>query len=109
MSVIKVTCPQCSFEYPLKINESIIRSLSQNSLYWGVYIKILSEELGYFPDEMHEELKLKFNAKDSKLTPGEKVGGSTKRMTTKEFTEYLTEIRTWASFFHNISLPEKTQ
>jgi hypothetical protein len=71
-----------------------------------VYVKICADFLGYFPDEMHEEFKLMFNAKDSKLQPGEKIGGSTTQMTTKEFTEYLNIIRIWAKIEHGIDLPE---
>ena len=64
------------------------------------------DHLGYFPEELHEELKLMFNPKDSKLMEGERVGGTTTRMNRKEFTEYLEQIRIWANVQHGIELPE---
>lgn len=106
MNNLKITCPKCHFKYTIPIHTELIRTLPQNSLYWGVYIKILSDHLGYFPDELHEEFKLMFNPKDSKFTPGDKFGGTTTRMKRKEFTEYLEKIRIWALTDQGINLPE---
>lgn len=105
MSIIKSKCPRCKFEYSL-IAPLINRTQKQNALYWPVYVQTCADHFGYFPDEMHEELKLMFNAKDSKLIPGARVGGSTTKMTTKEFTEYLEKIQIWALTEHGIELPE---
>ena len=68
---------------------------------------MIADHLGYFPEELHEELKLKFNPKDSKITLGARVGGTTTRMKRKEFNEYLEKIKIWAQVEHGIALPEQ--
>ena len=106
MNNLKATCPKCRFEYTIPLERDLARTLPQNNLYWGVYIRIIADHLGYFPDELHEEFKLMFNAQDSKLIPGEKVGATTTRMTRKEFTQYLEKIKIWANTTHGIELPD---
>ena len=59
-------------------------------------------------EELHEEMKLRFNPKDSKFTPGARFGSSTTIMTRKEFTNYLESIRIWAFQELNVDLPEGT-
>lgn len=103
---LKVKCPSCKFDYVIPLDRQLLRTLPQNKLYWPVYVGIVADHLGYFPDELHEEYKLMFNPQDSKLIPGEKVGGSTKKMTRKQFSEYLEKIRIWAMIEHGIDLPE---
>lgn len=108
MNNLKVTCPNpnCLLEYTIILDRQLIRTLPQNSLYWGVYIKIIANTLGYLPEELHEEFKLMFNPKDSKFIPGGRVGGSTTKMTRRDFTEYLEKIRVWAFTYKEIDLPE---
>ena len=78
------------------------RSTSQNSYYWGVLVKHISEETGYSEDETHAKLAYKFLLiKDSK-TPYVK---STTKLSTTEFEEYNEKIRQWASSFLSLSLP----
>ena len=36
------------------------RSMMQNNYYWKCIVQVLAEELGYFNDEMHDTLKVKF-------------------------------------------------
>ena len=107
MNNLDATCPKCRFKYKIPLNQQLVRTLPQNSLYWGVYIKTISEELGYMPEELHEELKLMFNPKDSRIKLGDRYGGSTKTMKRKEFGEYLDKIRIWAQQEYNINLPEQ--
>ena len=106
MSAIKTTCPKCKFEYRLELERDIVRTLPQNKLYWGAYLRIIGEHLGMYPDDLHEEMKRMFNAKDSKFTPGEKIGGTTTKLTTKEFTTYLENIKMWALTEHQVDLPD---
>ena len=42
------------------IRHKLKRTNPMNAYYWGVVIKTLANELGYFPDQMHEALKTKF-------------------------------------------------
>jgi len=106
MNNLKVKCPKCQFDYTIPLDRQLVRTVPQNKLYWGIYVRIIGDELGYMPDEMHEELKILFNPKDSKLSPGAKYGGTTIKMKRKEFTEYLEKIRIWAMIEHGINLPE---
>jgi len=77
------------------------RSNNQNKYYWGVVIKILGDELGYMPDEMHNALRWKFLRKGGKL----ETVKSTSSLTTIEFEEYLELIRIWALRDLEINIP----
>lgn len=79
------------------------RSNPQNKYYWSVCIGIISEHTGFTPEETHEILKYKF-LKDGKLIKHrngniytEFFTKSTAQLDTKEFEEYLSQIRIWAS------------
>lgn len=78
------------------------RSNNQNNYYFGVVIQMLSEELGYTPEEMHEALKFHFLRDESRRLPTVK---STADLSTVEFESYLTQIRQWAAIELNISIP----
>jgi len=77
------------------------RSNNQNRYYFGIVIKILGDELGYMPDEMHEALKWKFLRKGGKL----ETVKSTSSLTTIEFEQYLELIRIWALRDLEINIP----
>ena len=92
------------------------RSILQNKYYWGVVIKMLSAEIGYEPEMMHEYMKDafldKFKGVYGMPDGGElKWGKTTTALTTKEFDDYLYAIRIWADSFLslNIPLPNQTQ
>ncbi len=77
------------------------RSLMQNNYYWKCIVQALGEELGYFNDEMHNILKVKFASQWEKVQVNEKTIGlqtvnSTARMNTKDFEIYAEHIRIWA-------------
>ena len=77
------------------------RSNMQNSYYWKCIVQGLSEELGYFPDEMHDILKVKFASEWQSVMVNDKTVGiqmvnSTARMNTGEFELYAEQIRIWA-------------
>lgn len=83
------------------------RSDNQNRYYWGVVIKILADEFGFEPDEMHEVLKQKFLVSE-KLRIGKEEFVVTKPShdrDTVEFEEYLSKIRTWASVDLGVAIP----
>jgi len=107
MNNLKAKYPSCKFEYLIPLSKELVRTIPQNKLYWGVYIRMIAEGMGeLIADDLHEDLKLLFNPKDSRLVPGAKVGGSTSKMTRKEFKQYLEKIKIWALQFHGIDLPE---
>ena len=86
------------------------RSNDQNAYYWGVVIPILGDYFGYDnPEDMHAELKLKFNPVESKLRPGVMIGGTTTKMSTVEFMvaddSYVERICRWAAMEYQIYIP----
>ena len=77
------------------------RSNMQNNYYWACIVQPLGSELGYFPDEMHDCLKVKFSSEWQSIEINDKQIGlqtvnSTARMNTKEFEVYADQIRIWA-------------
>lgn len=82
------------------------RSDNQNRYLWGVVYKILGEELGYLPEEIHDAMKLKFL-----IVHGNKIATlkSTTELSTKEFEEYVFNIRQWASMELQINIPEPNE
>lgn len=91
------------------------RSNQQNRYYWGVLIDLLSEHTGFNREEMHEVLKHKFlrytvwipkkdNIKEQSI-----IAKSTSKLTTKQFEEYQSQIRQWASTDLGLFLPEPNE
>jgi hypothetical protein len=77
------------------------RSQMQNNYYWACIVQPLGSELGYFPDEMHDTLKVKFASEWQSIEINDKQIGlqtvnSTARMNTKDFEVYADQIRIWA-------------
>ena len=85
------------------------RSLSQNSYYWGVVIQYISDFTGYEPNELHDELKRKFNPQASRLTNGETYGGSTTKLSTGEFKDYVERIVRWAAMELHVFIPDPNE
>jgi hypothetical protein len=79
------------------------RSPQANRYYWGVVIKAIAEYTGFTPDETHDILKIKFLPKDAAVANGNGevigefvIGGSTRRLTSVKFYDYVERIRQWA-------------
>jgi len=77
------------------------RTNMQNNYYWSCIVQVLANELGYYPDEMHDILKVKFASEWETIPIEDKTIGiqkinSTARMNTKEFEVYADQIRIWA-------------
>ena len=82
------------------------RSNDQNNLYWS-WMRVLAKESGSDPLSMHEAMKQKFlEPSEAVLPDGEliKVTGSSRKLKTGEFSEYLQQIQAWATEF-GIFLP----
>jgi hypothetical protein len=90
------------FELTLE-KERHARTLSQNAYYWGVVVEILRNYFGYESEEMHEALKFKFLKKfeDSDLV----TVGSTTKLSTIEFGEYIDRIMEWAAKEYQVVIP----
>ena len=77
------------------------RSNMQNNYYWACIVQPLASELGYFPDEMHDCLKVKFASEWQSIDINDRQVGlqvinSSARMNTGEFELYAEQIRIWA-------------
>jgi hypothetical protein len=77
------------------------RSNMQNNYYWACIVQPLASELGYFPDEMHDCLKVKFASEWQSIEINERQIGlqvinSSARMNTKDFEVYTDQVRIWA-------------
>jgi hypothetical protein len=77
------------------------RSNMQNNYYWACIVQPLASELGYFPDETHDCLKVKFASEWQSVEINDKQVGlqvinSSARMNTGEFELYAEQIRIWA-------------
>jgi hypothetical protein len=92
------------------------RSTAANRYYWGVVVAAISEHTGYTPEETHEALKTLFLPK--KLAMVEKngevvnelvIGGSTTKLNTVEFSDYVTRIREWATDNFDLDIPSATR
>ena len=98
---------ELSSKQPRLIND---RSTQQNRYMWGVVYQILSDEIGYTVDEVHEImkslfLKKNFNFKDCVVT----AHGSTAELTTTAMEEYLDKIKSWSSSQLGIYIPEPNE
>ena len=77
------------------------RSNIQNNYYWKCIVQTLAEECGYYPNEMHDILKVKFASEWQSVivkdkTIGLQVINSSATMDTKAFEIYADQIRIWA-------------
>lgn len=91
------------------------RSVQQNALYWGVYIKAFQMRLAslgkvHTPDYLHKLLAARF-LRETLADPitGEAIETvqSTTKLTVKKFTEYLNAIREYLHDEFGIVVPEQ--
>jgi hypothetical protein len=77
------------------------RSNMQNNYYWKCIVQELSDFTGFFPDEMHDILKVKFSSEWQSVMVNDKTIGlqvvkSSATLDTKAFEVYAEQIRIWA-------------
>lgn len=82
------------------------RSKNQNKYYWGVVLKMISNHLGFFPEEVHESLKMKFLRIQE--TPIQ-IARSTNSLTTAEMADYIAQIQMWAASELSLTIPQAHQ
>jgi hypothetical protein len=83
-----------------------LRTNAENRYYWGVVVKMVSDEMAILPDEAHEFLKSLF------LKEGVEVNGkrweivrSTAALSIQKFEEYVEKCRMWASSELGVAIP----
>ena len=86
--------------------KKLTRSQQQNRYYWGVVCKILGDEIGYEPEEIHQLLGRQFLLYRKNETQFVK---STTRLNTREFEEYMEQCRRFASMELNIWIPQPNE
>ena len=105
--------PDCDVQIIIKKKGK--RSSQANRFYWGVLISEIRHEflrrgMRYTSEEIHEALKLKFNAhREVDTNTGEvllEIGQSTTEMNKEEFGEYINRIIEWCNKSLEISIPE---
>lgn len=92
------------------------RSLNQNAFWWGVCLELASEHTGYTPDEMHEIAKQMFIPKKLAVCDGNGevvgeyvIGGSTRKMNTVEFGEFIERFRQWCAETLDLYIPDPNE
>jgi len=86
------------------------RSMQQNRYYWGVVVKIISDDTGNNPETVHEFLKAKFLPARETIIKGEKriLAGCTHDLSKDNFfADYIDPIRTWYAEFGYIPDPNE--
>jgi len=85
------------------------RTNKQNAYYWGVVLDYIADYTGFETYEVHEEMKRMFNPKPSKFNPEVTVGGTTTKLTTDEFNEYIEKIIRWAAMTLGVVIPDPNE
>ena len=78
------------------------RSAEQNAYMWGVVYKLISDETGYTPDEVHQLMAERFLGYEKN---GHTFVRSTTSLNTAEMEEYLSAVRMFASFDLHCYIP----
>ena len=85
------------------------RSLDQNAYWWAVPVKILAEELGYTPAQMHSALLGEcFGYKAGPLGNAVPNRPSSSDLTVPEFSHLIEWVLDWAPSTLNIVIPAPT-
>lgn len=83
-----------------------MRSHRQNRYMWGVVYKLIADHTGYSADEIHQLMKEMFLQYDRN---GHIFLKSTRKLSTKDFEQYLEDIRRFAATDLGIHIPEPNQ
>jgi len=90
------------------------RSQQQNKYYWGVVVHLLSEHLGYTPEETHDVIKNEF----LKEVVMREINGETKEiinikstteLNIKDMQQFLEFVRMWAMQEFGVDIPEPSE
>lgn len=76
------------------------RTSEANAYYWGVVLKLIADETGQTPHDLHEYFKGQHLAqpillvdRDGVIRHEATIGGSTSKLTTSEFYDYVERVR----------------
>jgi hypothetical protein len=71
------------------------RSDQQNRYIWGVVYALISERLGWSAEDVHDHCRVLFLSQEGRTGPSRP--GSTRDLSTTEFSEYCKRIQRWAA------------
>ncbi len=103
--------PNGPIEIEIRAQEQSRRARA-NNYYRAVILKLIAEEMGQTPDEVHDIMKLRHNAKfvtDPATGEEFRVGASTKDLTIKEFSAYLEAVMLDGNEHLGITFPPPRQ
>lgn len=84
--------------------ETTVRSNQQNRYLWGIVYAIISDNTGYDPEQVHDAMKVKFASQH--LDNGLVITERTSKMNTLRMTQYIDDIKRWASEFLGLYIPD---
>ncbi len=89
------------------------RRARANRYYWGVVLKMMAEETGHTPDQIHEFMKIRHNSSKATITDpltGEEVllPQSTAKLSIADFSVYLERVMLFAAEWLGIVFPDPT-
>ena len=91
----------------VRVDEYRSRRSSQANRYYWLVIGLISDHTGYEKDELHEYFKQRFNPITVALgKEPEVIGGSTRKLTTDQFYEYVERIRRFALTELGVTTPD---
>lgn len=83
------------------------RTIPQNRLYW-LYLACIEDETGMDKEDLHDHFKRKYLRKEDIVLGNDTIEQktSTKKLDTKQFTDYINKIVVFASSELGIVLPD---
>ncbi len=96
-------CPNCGYS-----DDKKPRSTQQNRAWFGLCVQKIADHLGYDKEDMYKILALKFLGAVEIKIEGEtiRVPKSTRKLTTKEFCEFVEKIQRWAAEYLGMNIPD---
>jgi hypothetical protein len=89
-----------------------LRTMPQNKYYWSVVVETIAGHIGEGREDTHELLKQQFlTGRDIELLDGQhlKMPPSTTRLNTEQFSQYVENVKRWASSFLGLYIPDANQ
>jgi len=114
MSIVKIKCPECKFQWEMIAQEKLQRSNPQNRYFHGVILPILSDVSGYTTDEMKNIVKGLFLKYEMMIKTKDgfrevSIIKGTSELKTDEFEKFTEEIRRWAALELGCIIPEPNE
>lgn len=89
------------------------RSVRANRYWWGICVQLVAEHTGYTPEEIHDIAKQMFLPKTLAVNDGNGeikgefvIGGSTRKLNTAEFAEFVERFKQWAATTLDVVIPD---